>query len=119
MLMSYPKRIAGVELRHLRYFIALAEAGPASACRAMIGNSTTSIEPTASRAGRRDWHRAVQAHLARPATPPTGSSLLDGARKTLDVFEQTLQAARRCGRGEHEQITIGYTNSGGFNGFVP
>jgi DNA-binding transcriptional LysR family regulator len=119
MLMLYLKRIAGVELRHLRYFIALAEEGSVTRAAQRLGIQQPPLSQQL-RALEDEIGTALFKRTSRGLQlTATGSSLLDGARKTLEVFEQTLETARRCGRGEHERITIGYTNSGGFNGFVP
>jgi len=119
MLVSYLKRIAGVEFRHLRYFIALAEEGSVTRAAGRLGiqqpplsQQLRALEEEIGTALFKRTSRGLQLTSA-------GSRLLDGARKVLELFEQTLETTRRCGRGEHEQIAVGYTNSGAFNGFVP
>ncbi len=103
----------------MRYFVALAEEGSVTRAAERLGIQQPPLSQQL---------RALEEEIGTPLfkrssrgiqLTEAGSTLLDGARKILDMFDRTLDDTRRCGRGQHERISIGYTNSGAFNDFVP
>ncbi|MGE5333146.1 MAG: LysR substrate-binding domain-containing protein [Nitrososphaerota archaeon] len=103
-----------MELRHLRYFIAVAEElhfGRAAA-RLHITQPSLSIQI-------RDLERAVGVPLfaragRRVQLTDAGRSFLDGARLAIAQVETAIQDARRAHRGEIGQLTLGFVGSAAY-----
>ncbi len=117
--MLYLKRMAAIELRHLRYFIALAEEGSVTRAAERLGIQqpplSQQLRALEDEIGTTLFKRSPRGITLTAA----GDRLLQGARKILEAFEETIEETRCCGRGQNQRIVIGYTNSGGFNHFVP
>ena len=100
-----------VELRHLRYFVTVAE-------ELHFGRAAVRLvvsQPALSRQIR-ELERELGAELfARTSRQVrltrAGEVLLEEARVTLIQADRTLEAARRAGRGELGQLAIGYLGS--------
>jgi DNA-binding transcriptional LysR family regulator len=107
-----------VELRHLRYFVAVAE-------ELHFGRAAERLvvsQPALSRQIR-ELERALGAELfartsRRVRLTPTGEILLAEARLTLLQADRTLEATRRAGRGELGHLAVGYLGSVG-HGILP
>lgn len=100
-----------IELRHLRYFVAVAEElhfGRAAA-RLHIAQPPLSqqIKQLEQNLGHRLFVRTSRSVLLTPA----GQELLDRARRALIRMEEDIAAVRRVGRGELGTITIAFTGS--------
>jgi len=100
-----------IDLRHLRYFVAVAE-------ELHVGRAATRLivsQPALSRQIR-ELERELGAELfARTSRQvhltPAGEILLEQARLTLAQTERTIELARRAGRGEVGRLAIGYLGS--------
>ncbi|HZV74120.1 MAG TPA: LysR family transcriptional regulator [Conexibacter sp.] len=100
-----------VELRHLRYFVAVAEELSFTRAAARLHMAQPPLSTQI-----RDLERALGVQLldrSRRAVrlTPAGEALLAEARRLLVQTEQTLQAVRRAGQGEVGQLTIGFVPS--------
>lgn len=103
-----------MELRHLRYFIVVAEElhfGRA-AQRLYIAQPSLSIQI-------RDLERAVGVPLLvrtnrRVQLTEAGRVFLEGARRTLDQVDRAVQDAERAHRGEIGQLTFGFVGSAAY-----
>lgn len=103
-----------MELRHLRYFIAVAEElhfGRAAA-RLHITQPSLSVQI-------RDLERAVGAPLLarsgrRVQLTEAGRAFLAGARLAVAQVELAIQDARRAYRGEIGQLTLGFVGSAAY-----
>lgn len=97
-----------IELRQLRYFVALAEelnftraARKAHLAQQGLSSAIQRLEDIVGvRLVERDSHRV--------ALTAAGEAFLLEARRTLVQAQQTVEAARRAARGERGQIRIGY-----------
>ncbi|SRR5579883_48491 len=106
----------GVELRHLRYFVAVAEElhfGRA-ARRLNVSQPPLSqqIRQLESILGTSVFVRTSR----RVELTPAGTALLDGARRTLAEAARSVAAAQRAGRGEVDRLRVGFTDSAALAG---
>lgn len=99
------------ELRHLRYFLAVAEElhFTRAARRLNIAQPPLSIQI-------RQLESLIGATLfvrnRRTVTlTPAGVALVDGARRTLAEAERSADAARRASSGEVQTLRVGFTDS--------
>jgi LysR family transcriptional regulator, benzoate and cis,cis-muconate-responsive activator of ben and cat genes len=107
-----------VDLRHLRYFVAVAEELHFSRAARRLNVSQPPLSQQI-----RQLERAIGAPLfvrtsRRVELTPAGSALLVGARRTLAEAARSLDAAERAGRGEVDHLRVGFTGSGALGGLV-
>lgn len=100
-----------MELRHLRYFIAVAEElhFTRAAARLHIGQPPLSQQIQA-------LEKEVGAHLLERSKrwvrlTEAGKLFLIDARKILALSEQAMETARRASRGEIGELRVGFTSS--------
>lgn len=107
-----------MELRHLRYFIAVAEElhfGRAAE-RVHIAQPPLSkqIRQLEEEIGVKLFHRTKR----RVRLTPAGSVFLDEARQVLDLCERAVRSARRAEKGEIGRLVLGFVSSATYS-FVP
>jgi DNA-binding transcriptional LysR family regulator len=114
--MRYPGR---VELRHIRYFLAVAEerSFTRAAARVGIGQSPLSqqIRDLEREVGASLFHRVAYGAELTAA----GHAFLDSVRVVPAAAERALVSARRAARGESGRLALGFTASAAFNPAVP
>lgn len=103
-----------MELRHLRYFVTLAEELHFARAAERLG-----IAPPTLTVQIQEIERSLSARLfARTkrsvALTPAGTIFLGEARAVLARFAQAESAGRRAGRGEIGRIEIGYVGSAAY-----
>jgi DNA-binding transcriptional LysR family regulator len=101
-----------VELRHLRYFLAVGE-------ELHFGRAATRLhmaQPPLSQAIRKLEDAIGCPLLARTSRSvrltPAGAALLERARRTLRMVEDDLEEARSIGAGETGRLNVGFVGSG-------
>jgi len=108
-----------MELRHLRYFVAIAEAGSVTRAAQRLGIQQPPLTQQI---------RALEAELGvillqrkgrGIALTQPGEQLVIEARSILDRVEAAVAATRRTGRGEAGRLGLGFTSSASFHPFVP
>ncbi len=108
-----------MELRHLRYFIAVAEEGHITHAAERLGMQ----QPPLSRqikAIEREMDVQLFRRKARGVElTDAGRTFLDDARAMLGHLDDAFDTARRTARGEQGRISVGYTNSPAFHPLVP
>jgi DNA-binding transcriptional LysR family regulator len=108
-----------MELRHLRYFIVVAEEGHITRAAERLGMQ----QPPLSfriKAMERELDVQLFRRKARGVElTDAGRSFLDNARAMLAHFDQTFETTRRIARGEAGQICVGVTPMSSFQPFVP
>src|SRR5580704_8394429 len=108
-----------MELRHLRYVLAVAEEGHITRAAERLGMQ----QPPLSRQVKAiERELGVQLFRRRPRgvelTAP-GRSLLNEARAILSQLDRAFEMTRRTARGEQGRICIGVTPTSPFHPFVP
>ncbi|HEY3599381.1 MAG TPA: LysR substrate-binding domain-containing protein [Paraburkholderia sp.] len=107
-----------MELRHLRYFIAVAEQLHFAQAAETLG-----ISPPTLTVQIQEIERALDARLfsrtkRSVALTPAGAAFLVEARTAVEQFERALNTGRRAGRGELGRINLGYVGSAAFAGVL-
>ena len=108
-----------MELRHLRYFVAVAEERHITRAAERLGIQQPPLSQQI---------RALEAELGAPLLrrhsrgvelTHAGEVLLAEARTVLEQVERAVTATRRAGRGEAGRIGLGFTSSASFHPLVP
>ncbi|WP_343712124.1 LysR family transcriptional regulator [Inquilinus sp.] len=107
-----------IELRHLRYFVAVAEEGHVTRAAERLGMQqpplSQQIKALEQALGVPLFHR-----LPRGVQPTeSGLVLLAEARAILAQLDRALETVRRTGRGELGRVAVGFTSSAAFHPFV-
>ncbi|MCS6932985.1 MAG: LysR family transcriptional regulator [Acetobacteraceae bacterium] len=108
-----------MELRHLRYFVAVAEAGSVTAAAERLGLSQPPLSQQL-----RDLERSVGVPLFRREgrrlrLTEAGLVFLEGARRTLAAAQDATTATRRFALGEQGEMVLGATSSALLHGATP
>ena len=108
-----------MELRHLRHFVAVAEAGHVTRAAEHLGMQ----QPPLSQSIRAlETEMGVQLLRRKPrgvALTDAGETLLAEARAILAHVERAKTASQRTARGEQGRLGVGFTSSAPFLPFVP
>jgi DNA-binding transcriptional LysR family regulator len=108
-----------MELRHLRYFIAVAEEQHVTRAAERLGMQ----QPTLSQQIRAlERELDVQLFRRKPRgveLTDAGVALLNDARAILSQIDHAFATTKRIARGEQGQISVGFTSSAPFHPFVP
>jgi DNA-binding transcriptional LysR family regulator len=108
-----------MELRHLRYFIAVAEEGHITRAAERLGMQQP---PLSQRIKAIELELDVQLFHRRARgvdLTEAGRAFLANARAILAQLDHTLETTRRTARGEEGQITVGIVPTSPFHPFVP
>ncbi|GAA5618337.1 LysR substrate-binding domain-containing protein [Brucella anthropi] len=105
-----------MDLRHLRYFLTLAEelhfSRAAERLNIAAPTLTVQIQEIERRLGTKLFFRTKRS----VAITPAGEVFLKEARLVLDQFNKAESVGRRAGRGEIGRIEIGYVGSAAYAG---
>ncbi len=108
-----------MELRHIRYFLAVAEEGnfTRAAMRMGIGQPPLSqqIRDLEEEIGTRLFHRVPHGAELTEA----GRAFLEGVSALPDQVAGAVRQAQRAGRGETGALRIGFTGAAALNPIVP
>ncbi len=108
-----------MELRHLRYFIAVAEEGHVTRAAERLGMQQP---PLSQQMRGLEQELGVQLFRRKPRgveLTDAGRALLSDARAILAHIKHAFASTRRTARGEQGRIAIGFTSSAPFHPFVP
>ena len=108
-----------MELRHLRYFLAVAEEGHITRAAERLDIQ----QPPLSRQIK-EIERELNVQLFRRKPrgvelTEAGRALLTGARALFERLDRTLETTRRTARGEQGRISVGVTPTCMYHPFVP
>jgi DNA-binding transcriptional LysR family regulator len=108
-----------MELRHLRYFVAVAEEGHVTRAAERLGIQQP---PLSQQIHALERELDVQLFRRKPRgveLTPAGRALFDEARAILARADEAIAATKRAAQGETGRIGIGFTSSASFHPFVP
>lgn len=108
-----------MNLRHLRYFIAVAEEGHVTRAADRLGIQQPPLSQLIKSIER---ELDVQLFRRKPRgveLTDAGRAFLDSARNVLAQLDHTFDITRRTARGEQGRISVGYSSSTAFHPLVP
>jgi DNA-binding transcriptional LysR family regulator len=108
-----------MELRHLRYFIAVAEEKHITRAAERLGMQQP---PLSQQIRALERELDVQLFRRKPRgveLTDAGSALLTNARAILAHIDHAFATTKRTARGEQGRIALGFTSSAPFHPFVP
>jgi DNA-binding transcriptional LysR family regulator len=108
-----------MELRHLRYFVAVAEEGHVTRAAERLGIQQPPLSQQIQALERELETQLFRRKPRGVELTPAGVALLDEARAILVRADEAVAAAKRAARGEAGRIGIGFTSSASFHPFVP
>jgi len=108
-----------MELRHLRYFIAVAEEGHITRAAERLGIQQP---PLSQQIRALERELDVQLFRRKPRgveLTDAGTAFLERARIILEEVDRAFASTRRTARGEQGRVVVGFTGSAPFHPFVP
>jgi DNA-binding transcriptional LysR family regulator len=109
----------GMELRHLRYFIAVAEEGHITRAAERLGMQQPPLSYRIKVMERELDVQLFRRKARGVELTDAGRAFLESARAMLAHFEQAFETTRRTARGEQGRICVGVTPTSPFHPFVP
>ena len=107
-----------MELRHLRYFVAVAETGGFGAASRALHISQSAISEQVAALEEEVKVPLLQRKQRTTQLTPYGELFLERSRDILKSSEQAIQAVRSAYRGETGRLTIGFFVGGIQHGFT-
>jgi DNA-binding transcriptional LysR family regulator len=108
-----------VELRHLRYFLAVAETLHFSKAAETLGMAQPPLSQQIGRLEQMIGHRLFDRTTRGVKLTLAGQLLAERARGTLEKVQDDLAQVRRLGRGEEGTLTVGFAGSVMFTDLPP
>jgi DNA-binding transcriptional LysR family regulator len=100
-----------IELRHLRYFLAVAETLHFSKAAQMLGMAQPPLSQQIKRLEQLVGHRLFDRTTRGVKLTLAGQLLADRARSTIEKVQDDISQVRRLGRGEEGTLTVGFAGS--------
>src|ERR1051326_214711 len=108
-----------IELRHLRYFLAVVETLHFSKAAEPRGRPQPPLSQQIRRLEELVGHRLFDRTTRGVKLTLAGQLLAERARSTIDKIHDDLAQVRRLGSGEEGTLTVGFSGSGTFPHFPP
>jgi DNA-binding transcriptional LysR family regulator len=108
-----------MELRHLRYFVAVAEEGHITRAAERLGMQQPPLSQQIKAIERELDVQLFRRKARGVELTEAGRALLDDARAMLAHLERAFETTRRTARGEQGRIRVGVTDTAPFHPFVP
>src|ERR1700686_5257002 len=105
-----------IELRHLRYFVAVAETLHFSKAAQRLGMAQPPLSQQIRRLEEIVGHRLFDRTTRGVTLTLAGQLLAERARSTIEKVQDDLAQVRRLGRGEEGTLTVGFSGSVMFTG---
>jgi DNA-binding transcriptional LysR family regulator len=103
-----------IELRHLRYFLAVADTLHFSRAAERLGMAQPPLSQQIKRLEQILGHRLFDRSTRGVKLTLAGQLLAERARSTLEKIQDDLAQVRRLGRGEEGTLTVGFSGSVAF-----
>src|ERR1700678_1478465 len=100
-----------IELRHLRYFLAVAETLHFSRAAEVLGIAQPPLSQQIKRLEQLLGHRLFDRTTRGVKLTLAGHLLAERARSTIEKVQDDLAQVRRLGRGEEGTLTVGFAGS--------
>jgi DNA-binding transcriptional LysR family regulator len=100
-----------IELRHFRYFLAVAETLHFSRAAERLGMAQPPLSQQIRRLEELVGHRLFERSTRGAKLTLAGQLLAERARSTIDKVHDDLAQVRRLGRGEMGTLTVGFSGS--------
>jgi DNA-binding transcriptional LysR family regulator len=100
-----------IELRHFRYFLAVAETLHFSKAAERLGMSQPPLSQQIRQLEQLVGHRLFDRTTRGVKLTLAGQLLADRARSTMEKIQDDLEQVRRLGRGEEGTLTVGFSGS--------
>jgi DNA-binding transcriptional LysR family regulator len=100
-----------IELRHLRYFLAVAETLHFSKAARRLGMAQPPLSQQIKRLEELLGHALFERTTRGVKLTPVGQLLARRARSTMEKVNEDLAQVRRLGRGEEGTLTVGFSGS--------
>jgi len=100
-----------IELRHLRYFLAVAETLHFSKAARRLGMAQPPLSQQIKRLEQLLGHVLFERTTRGVKLTPAGQLLARRARSTMEKVDEDLAQVRRLGRGEEGTLTVGFSGS--------
>jgi DNA-binding transcriptional LysR family regulator len=100
-----------IELRHLRYFLAVAETLHFSKAAERLGMAQPPLSHQIKRLEQLLGHRLFDRTTRGVKLTLAGQLLADRARSTMERVHDDFEQVRRLGRGEEGTLTVGFSGS--------
>jgi DNA-binding transcriptional LysR family regulator len=100
-----------IELRHLRYFLAVAESLHFSKAAQILGIAQPPLSQQIKRLEQLVGHRLFDRTTRGVKLTLAGQLLAERARSTIEKVQDDLVQVRRLGRGEEGTLTVGFSGS--------
>jgi DNA-binding transcriptional LysR family regulator len=108
-----------MELRHLRYFIAVAEEGSITRAAERLDMQQPPLSQQIKAIERELDVQLFRRRAHGVELTDAGRTLLEEARAIITNIDHAVETTRRTARGEQGQICVGVTPTGPFYPFVP
>jgi DNA-binding transcriptional LysR family regulator len=103
---------SGIEFRHLRYFVAVAEELHFSRAARRLRIAQPPLSQQIRQLEQYIGHALFNRNSRTVALTHVGETLLELARHILKRLEEDVETVRRVGRGEMGSLTVGFIGSG-------
>ncbi len=100
-----------IELRHLRYFLTVAETLHFSKAAELLGMAQPPLSQQIKRLEQLLGHRLFDRSTRGVKLTLAGQLLAERARSTIEKVQDDLTQVRRLGRGEEGTLTVGFAGS--------
>jgi DNA-binding transcriptional LysR family regulator len=108
-----------MEMRHLRYFIAVAEEEHITRAAERLGMQQPPLSQQIKAIERELDVQLFRRKARGVELTEAGRAFLDTAREVLARLDHAFETTRRTARGEQGRISVGVTPTGPFHPFVP
>ena len=108
-----------MELRHLRYFIAVAEEGHITRAAERLGMQQPPLSQQIRAIEKELGVQLLRRKARGVELTDAGSALLAEARATLSQLDRAVETTRRTARGEQGRLCVGVTSTSPFHPLVP